>query len=358
MLLCDCTPTGVPEELRKYCEDVRFCRTKGSQKKNGTLFRSLFSGFPFSALVRTSVETKKAIGDSLTSNQIDLIICDAIYRAMNIPFEAPVPKMLYEHNIESVIVKRYLNGEMHPLKRFIAGQEFRKLLRFEERMWKKFNVVIACSKTERRIIEERINHRNVIVADNGVNTAYFDPDSFPHERNALVYTGQIGWHPNEDALVYFTNEIFPLIKKGVPNVTFTIVGEKPSRRIKELAAKDSSIQITGFVEDVRPYMGTAAVFVVPLRIGSGTRLKILEAMSMKKAIVSTSIGCEGLEVEDGKHLLVRDDPNQFAEAVVGLLQDDTRRHELGEQGRRLVEQRYDWSKVFGGLDVVFAKIDK
>jgi len=166
------------------------------------------------------------------------------------------------------------------------------------------------------------------------------------------------WLPNEDAMFYFANEIFPLIRQRVPDATLCIVGRKPSRRLQDLAARIPNIQMTGWVEDVRPYLAERAVSVVPLRIGGGTRLKIFEAMSMGKAVVSTSIGAEGLPVKNGEHLLLADDPASFAESTLRLLGNDSQRTQIGAAARHLVEENYSWVTVSEGFAEVVENVVK
>jgi glycosyltransferase involved in cell wall biosynthesis len=152
------------------------------------------------------------------------------------------------------------------------------------------------------------------------------------------------WFPNEDAVMYFTDAILPRIRQEIPNVSLTVVGRNPSARLRAMAAK-AGIQVTGTVDDVRPYVAEAAVYVVPLRVGGGTRLKIFEALAMEKAVVSTTVGAEGLPLIPGQHFLQADDPANFSHAVVSLLRDAERRHRIGSAGRRLVEERYSWPQV-------------
>ena len=364
--LPDATGTGykkrnyyLVEALKKRGVDVHELMCTGVYEKSSVIHEvmnmlvTMFVGIPFSVQKRTSQLIKKDITDYIQKTQVDVIICDSIYRALNIPWEAQAKKILYEHNIESKIIRRYMQTERNIFKKFFAYLECEKFEQFEKKMWAKFDYCIACSDVDKKIIEAVTSKNNTITVDNGVDTQYFNPDSYPVERNTLVYTGQIGWYPNEDALVYFIEEIMPMVNQAIPEVKVLIVGDKPSNRIKELSQKDSRITVTGFVDDVREFMGKASVYIVPLRIGSGTRLKILEAMSMKKAIVTTSIGCEGLRVEDGKQLLIRDDPRDFADAVLSLLKDENLRRELGNNGRKLVEEKYDWKVVFKDLDKIW-----
>jgi glycosyltransferase involved in cell wall biosynthesis len=152
------------------------------------------------------------------------------------------------------------------------------------------------------------------------------------------------WYPNEDAVLYFINAILPYIQREVPAVRLTVVGRNPTCRVRT-AAEKVDVKVTGTVPDVRPYVSEAAVYVVPLRIGGGTRLKIFEALAMGKAVVSTTVGAEGLPLVAGEHFVQADDPIDFARNVIWLLGDPDRRKALGAAGRRLVEERYSWSQV-------------
>ena len=190
----------------------------------------------------------------------------------------------------------------------------------------------------------------------GADTEFFQPSGENELPNSLVFVGSMDWLPNEDAILYFVAEIFPLIQRQVPDVTLCVVGRKPSQRLKDLASRASNIQLTGWVEDVRPYVAQRSVCIVPLRIGGGTRLKIFEAMSMGKAVVSTSIGAEGLPVNSGKHILLADDPAGFAESTIRLLGDASRRTELGQAARHLVLENYSWATVSIGFVQVLESV--
>src|SRR5947199_5375242 len=153
------------------------------------------------------------------------------------------------------------------------------------------------------------------------------------------------WMPNDDGVLYFLRSVLPLIRREIPPLSFTIVGRKPSEKLRTAAAADPGVQVTGTVDDIRPYVEEGSVYVVPLRIGSGTRLKIFEAMAMGKAIVSTTLGAEGLPVTDKTDICLEDGPESFAAATVYLLKNDAGRERLGLAARELVEERYSWDAV-------------
>jgi len=189
----------------------------------------------------------------------------------------------------------------------------------------------------------------------GVDTTYFAPQPAPPDAPPqLVFTGSMDWIPNEDAMTFFCQDILPLIRAQRPDVQLSIVGRAPTPAVQRLA-DIPGVRVTGRVDDVRDYVGNAAVYIVPIRIGGGTRLKIYEAMGMAKAVVSTTIGAEGLPVTDGSDLLLADTAEHFASAVLQLLSDPARRVQLERAARELVVTRYDWSAVAGQLEDALVK---
>jgi glycosyltransferase involved in cell wall biosynthesis len=179
-----------------------------------------------------------------------------------------------------------------------------------------------------------------------VDTDYFRPSgAVAQEPSDLVFTGSMDWMPNEDGILWFVDEILPRIHERRPEATLTVVGRNPPPRIAALAGRDPRLRVTGTVPDVRPYLERASVFVVPLRVGGGTRLKVYEALAMERALVSTTIGAEGLPVTDGRHLLLADEPAAFARAVLGLLDDPARCRVLGADGAAFVRQHFGWDRV-------------
>jgi glycosyltransferase involved in cell wall biosynthesis len=184
----------------------------------------------------------------------------------------------------------------------------------------------------------------------GVDTSYFTPrPADAGDLRHLVFTGSMDWIPNEDAMKHFCHDVLPLIRAEEPGVTLSIVGRAPTPAVQRLA-DITGVEVTGRVDDVRDYVGRAGVYVVPIRIGGGTRLKIFEAMAMARAVVSTTVGAEGLPVTDGRDVLIADRPDDFAAAVVSLIRDPARRVQLERAARDLVVARYDWSAVAGQLE--------
>jgi glycosyltransferase involved in cell wall biosynthesis len=215
--------------------------------------------------------------------------------------------------------------------------------RFERRTCTAARLTLAVSEPDRALLEETAPGARVVAIPTGVDTGYFSPRPGP-ERPGLVFTGSMDWYPNEDGILHFAENTLPLIRREVPGTEVTVVGRDPSARLRAAAAR-AGLRLTGTVADVRPYVAESAVYVVPLRVGGGTRLKIFEALAMAKPVVSTTVGAEGLPLVPGRHFIQADDPGAFAGAVVSLLRDPERRGALGREGRRLVEQHYAWPQV-------------
>jgi sugar transferase (PEP-CTERM/EpsH1 system associated) len=297
---------------------------------------------------------RRRLNDLLARKAFDLIVCDFLVPAVNLPTRLPCPAVIFTHNVESEIWRRHAEMKTGVNKR-LYGAQYRRMLRFEGGTLARFDGVLAVSEVDRdsfaRLYPGAIKSP-VHVVQTGVDTDYFRPISNRQSAlsNGLVFTGSMDWLPNEDAMLYFCRAVLPIIDAEEPATTVTIVGRAPTPAVRTLADDHANVRVTGRVDDVRPYMHEAAVYIVPLRIGGGTRLKIFEAMAMGKAVVSTTVGAEGLPVVDGTHVAIADRPDAFAHAVVALMRDPVRRAALESAARTLVMERYDWSAVAGDLE--------
>jgi glycosyltransferase involved in cell wall biosynthesis len=257
--------------------------------------------------------------------------------------------VLFEHNVEYLIWQRLSMLESNPVKRALFALEWRKLRAQERAACWKANLTIAVSEEDRVRLGALAPGARTGSIPTGVDTSYFQPAGRPEIPGRLVFSGSMDWHPNEDAVIYFGEEILPLIRQRAPHVSFTIVGRNPTPRLREAAGRLGMV-VTGTVDDVRPYLDEASVYVVPLRAGSGTRMKIFEALGMAKAVVSTTVGAEGLALANGREFVAADEPRHFADAVVNLVNDEARRTALGRAGRALVVERYSWEQVAREFD--------
>jgi sugar transferase (PEP-CTERM/EpsH1 system associated) len=262
--------------------------------------------------------------------------------------------VLDEHNLEYELLYRMYQTEMSPLRRVYNLLEYLKFRREEQASWHKADACILTSEREQAILTRHLPGKTAVVAPNGVDIDYFQPNAAEEVPDSLVFTGLISYRPNTDAVLYFAREILPLILRQRPGAKFIIVGMGATEEVRALAGPH--VVVTGQVPDVRPYVHQASAFVVPLRMGSGTRLKVLEGLAMGKPMVSTTLGCEGISVQDSRHLLMADDPQSFASAVVRLLEDRDLASRLGQAGRSLVERAYSWPSVVEILEHLYRQM--
>ena len=324
------------------------------------LARSWVSTLPVDLSKARVPALEREVRGLLASGAVDVCVADFLAAWPNVPARSQVPIVLFEHNVEHAIWQRLARTETRRLRRLLLEIEWRKMRRVEARACRAAALTIAVSEADRAQLAAVIARAPAASAAaiarahapgariesiaTGVDTEYFAPSAALERPSSLVFTGSMDWYPNEDAVLHMIDAILPAIRAEVPDVALTVVGRNPSARLMEAAAR-AGVRVTGTVSDVRPFVAEGAVSVVPLRVGGGTRLKIFEALAMGKAVVSTSIGAEGLPLTPGEHYLAADEPADFARAVVDLLRDGERRRCLGEAGRQLVEARYSWAET-------------
>jgi glycosyltransferase involved in cell wall biosynthesis len=279
----------------------------------------------------------------LTEKRPDVVVCDFLDAAVNFPEQVTIPAVLFQHNVESEIWRRHATNGSGPARKLIYGLEFSKMLRYEQKMVQRFDHVIAVSEHDKKLMKAWVDPARITVVPTGVDTGQFCPGPQPEQEKPLVvFVGAMDWEPNIDAAKYFCAEIWPLVLAKVPDAKFRIVGRNPDRRVQALAG--NTVEVTGRVLSVVEHLRAAAVVVVPLRVGGGTRLKIYEAMAVGKAVVSTSVGAEGLDVHHGRDMILADSPVEFAESVITLLRDPDLR---SRQGRAAAEvaANYGWPRI-------------
>lgn len=318
----------------------------------------LFSREPYNLTKYCRPVVRKKLRALLHEETYNVILCDFLVAAGAIPWDWPCPKVLFAHNVEAVIWQRHYEVARKSLWKALSWREWKKMDAAERRYSQKADHVLVVSENDRAAFARFLDPQKLTVIPTGADTEFFQPSQENEMPNSLVFTGSMDWLPNEDGIFYFVDEIFPLIRRQAPDVTLCIVGRRPSQRLQDLVSRVPNIQLTGWVQDVRPFLAKRAVYIVPLRIGGGTRLKIFEAMSMAKAVVSTSVGAEGLPVKNGEHLLLADDPANFAESTLRLLASASQRAQIGYAARHLVEENYSWVKVSKGFAQVLENVVK
>ena len=334
----------------EYCHELiripHLTRRKFTAGFYSDLLLNAASTLPYAIAKYKSSEMRNRINERISNGDVEVLVCDFLTPAVNLDFRFDCPTILFQHNVEAMIWKRHYQVQANRLKRTYLLTQWLKMRSFERALCRNFDSVVAVSAEDRDQMRKEYGLSNVFDVPTGVDTEFFKPSGAAvRDPMNLVFTGSMDWLPNEDGIRHFVDEILPLVRKELPRVTLTVVGRNPSTRLNELAKKDSSIVVTGRVDDVRPYMERAAAYVVPLRIGGGTRLKIYEAMAMEKPVVSTGVGAEGLPLNDGVDLLLADDPETFATAIVTLLKDPQLATCIGANGARTVRERFGWQQV-------------
>ena len=338
------------EQAQEYCHELvcvpHHQREKFSKGFYAELLVNLASSLPYAIKKYESPAMRTQIVERANDDSIDIVICDFLAPAINVPRSLPCPSILFQHNVEAMIWKRHFEVQRNLAKKTYLRDQWRKMVRFEKEMCRRFDAVIAVSAEDRDQMRDEYGVKAVYEVPTGVDTDFFTPSGQEKvDPRNVVFTGSMDWLPNEDAIRYYTEQIMPIVRRSIPDATLTVVGRNPYPSLLELSRRDPSIIVTGRVDDVRPYMERAAAYVVPLRIGGGTRLKIYEAMAMEKPIVSTTIGAEGLPVSDGRELRIADTPETFAASVVELLTNREAARKLGQQAGRVVRERFGWNGV-------------
>ena len=336
-------------QASEYCHEVITIPHRATRKFSLAFYfelaGNLLSPLPYAIKKYESAPMREAVSRLGSADRFDIIVCDFLVPAVNVPGKLCCPAVLFQHNVEAMIWKRHYEVQSNPVKKAYLYGQWQKMRRFEREMCRRFDSVIAVSVEDREQMKDEYGAESVFDVPTGVDTEFFRPSGQKPQPHSLVFTGSMDWLPNDDAIRYFTREIMPLIKSKVPDVKLTVVGRNPAPALVDLSKEDPSLIITGRVDDVRPYMENAAAYIVPLRIGGGTRLKIFEAMAMEKPLISTTIGAEGLPLTNGVELLLADEPATFAAAVVRVLTDEAYANELGQRAAVVVRENFGWQSV-------------
>ena len=319
------------------------------------LIKGLAGPFPVTVLNFTTTAMRNELERMLHSSRFDVVQFEGVHLSAYLPaiHSAPgKPRVFCDwHNIESEILRRYCAKTplWHP-KHWYAAHAAGRLEALEARLLASCDAHFVCSERERRILSARYPAAPIRVLENGVDTNRSGQIAAAHgqRRRDVVFVGAMNYHANIDAVLYFLREIWPLVRRDRGDLRFVVVGSRPTPEILALGSQ-AGVTVTGTVDDLDPYYEAARVVVVPLRVGSGTRLKVLEAMVAGVPVVSTALGVEGLAVRSGEHLIVAETPAEFASSVVDLAGDDRMCERLARAGRELAVRQYGWDRIGASL---------
>lgn len=336
-------PEG-PERANEYASHVYPVRRKVVDKTSPAFLLQLAEGLvtdvPVAVFRHRNEEMRATVDRLLREHSFDHVVCDFLSSAPH--FSDLSGAVLFQHNVEGMIWKRHVEHADLPWRRSYFRRQARLMLEYEGWVCRSVKNVIAVSEADAVTMRELYGAQRVTAVPTGVDVEYFTPSGEAQRSTDLVFVGSMDWMPNIDGVIWFANEVLPLIRKKLAGCSLAVVGRTPGREVTELAERDRGIRITGTVADVRPWLWESKVSIVPLRIGGGTRLKIYEAMAAKTPVVSTTVGAEGLDVSPGENVLIADSAEAFAEACVRLVIDPDERRRMAEAGWQHVARKHSW----------------
>lgn len=325
---------------------------RGSVCFAAQLTRDLFSELPVSVERYVSAAMRTKIAELLAAHPFDSIVCDFLFPAPNIP--RLTDAVLFQHNVEAAIWERHMAQAGNPLSQAYLRGQARRMEAYERKACREAGYVIAVSDVDRNAMRSRYGVDRISSVPTGVDVDYFACPVEPNPVAELAFVGSMDWLPNIDGTRFFLDQIFPRIRAALPECRVAFAGRQPEPWLIERGKSDPHVIVTGTVPDIRPWLWGSAVSIVPLRIGGGTRLKIFEAMAAGVPVVSTAIGAEGLPLKNGRHLLIGDNPADFAAACLLLLKDRERRLQVAREAHSLVATQFSWEAAAREFERILA----
>jgi len=358
--LCSYEPKDEPhlQEMRDVGVQLEAIPFKGTSHEDFKFYWDLalntFSKVPFTISKDFNPAQRARAEELLADGSYDLVVCDFI---MMVPASIDLPckrSLLFEHNVEAQIFERHAKTDKSLLRRRLMYSQWKKMFAYEKAAGKKFDRVIAVSEEDKAIYERDYGWDHVDVIDTAVDVDFFKPLDMPEVPNRVAFVASMDWLPNQDGAEWFVEKVWPIVKQKHPELHFQIVGRNPSPMVQNLAQQEG-VEVLGTVPDVRPYLTEAAVVVVPILVGGGTRIKIYEAMAMGNPVVSTTIGAEGLKVTHDADILLGDTVEDFAAHVCRLIENAEDRQRIGQAARDLVCENFSAEVVARQFEAICQK---
>lgn len=334
-------------ELEKFCKKVVIVDISSFSGLNYyyMAFKSIFNINPLTVNLFKSKDIGNIVLKLVNDVNFDVAHYDTISLCEYMHHSGNVPKILNHHGVESLMIRRRVTNEPNLFKKLYLLVEAYKLRKYEERNCYKFYMNITVSEDDKLMLKKISPHSRIEVVENGVDVNFFKQKDNHNNTNRLIFAGRMDQYSNVDAIMEFCRNVWPLVKEKFPKMRFSIIGNNPPQKLLDMARNDERIEVLGYVDDVRPYFAGASISICPIRDGGGTRLKILDAMAMGMPIISTTIGCEGIDVSPGKDVLIANTPEEYVNSISKLNNDDFLRENLSNYARIKVENKYSWNII-------------
>jgi len=347
------------KQLRSICKSVSYLSIPSDDKRysRGRLYmKSLMTSAPFTINWLQSEPMAHLIRKTMEENEIDAIHMDTISLAPFCSVLGSQRTVLNHHNVESDMMLQRSERETNILAKLYLYQEGLRLRHYENKTCNRFDLNITCSMAESERLLRRMPNLKVEEIPNGVDVEYFQPMGMKSRPLSLVFVGSMNWYPNKRGMIFFVDEIWPRIKREIPGVNITVIGTTPPGKLVRLASRDPNFRLTGYVDDVRPYIDQAMVYVCPIKDRGGTKVKLLDALAMSKAVVADPVSCDGIGVTDGQSVMMASDPMEYVEKIKLLFNNPMLLSRLGQNGRRLIDERYRYSKIGRRLANLYSQL--
>lgn len=346
------------DELSKFCrvhEVIDIPSDGNVYQKMKLLCKGLLPKRTYTVSWLESEHYQKSLNRILSDESFDLIHADTISLAPYIN-DLNIPCTIGHHNIESAMMSRRAEHERNWLKKLYFIQEAYKLEAYERKICDNVSLNVTCSSLDSDRLKAICPEAKTESIPNGVDTRYFTPIKKDFKHKSLIFAGRLSWYPNEDAIQHFVDDIWLPLSNNIPGIEMTIVGKHPPNWLLKAAKKDSGLRVTGFVEDVRESLSSCNIYVCPIRDGGGTKLKVLDALAMEMPLVADPIACEGIDVTNETNVLFASTPQEYVEQIQRLLENRDFRDSIARNGRKLVEEKYDFIEIGKHLSLCFKKL--
>ena len=343
-------------KLGKVVNVYTFDSDKSSINRALLATKSLFTTNPYTVNWLTKAGVGSKILQTVEENNIELVHFDTISWAAYLKYTKGCKLVLNHHNIESHMMLRRAQKEGNLLKKLYYYQEGWKLESYEKKVCNQFDLNITCSTKDTMRLNKMIPNLCSDTIPNGVDLNYFKPIGLAQRSNSMVFAGGLSWYPNIAAIEFFAKHVWPELEKEITDISMTVIGRNPPKWLLDFSSNNDNFTVTGFVNDVRPYIDQASIYICPIDDGGGTKLKVLDALAMGKAIIAHPIACEGIDVTEFENVIFAKTPEDYVTKIKMLLNDEPLRKKLGVNGRNLIEQQYDYINIGKKLNRIYTDL--